>query len=278
MDKNGIITASLVVYHNDKDDIEKVIDSFLGFGHDSILFVIDNSADNSLEELCNHSRIHYIFNNANLGFGAAHNIAFKKAFKLNSKYHILLNPDVHFDSAIIEDLIKKANSDSTIGLLMPKVEYPNGATQHLCKLLPSPKDLIIRRFLPFKSIKKRLENRYELRFFSYNSEVEIPVLSGCFSVIRTSVLRNVAGFDERFFMYLEDVDLCRRIGKISTLIYYPKVKIVHNYEKGSYKNKKLLLYHVKSAFQYFNKWGWFFDSDRSRINNHVLQELNYKKL
>ena len=273
----SLITGSLVVYHNSKDDIKKVIDSFLGFGSDSTLFIVDNSANNSLEELCYNSRIQYIFNNANIGFGAAHNVAFKEAFKLNSAYHILLNPDVYFEPAIIEDLIKKANSDATIGLLMPKIVYPNGTTQHLCKLLPSPKDLILRRFVPLKKIKNRLENRYELRFFSYNKEVEIPVLSGCFMMIRTSVLRNVKGFDERFFMYLEDDDLCRRIGETSRLVYHPKVKIVHNYEKGSYKNKKLLRYHVKSAIKYFNKWGWFFDKDRSRINNQVLQKLNYKK-
>jgi GT2 family glycosyltransferase len=274
--KKSLITGSLVVYNNSKDDINKVIDSFLGFGSDSILFIVDNSANNSIKELCANLRIRYIFNNANLGFGAAHNVAFKEVFKLNSSYHILLNPDVYFEPAIIEDLIKKANSDTSIGLLMPKIVYPNGSIQYLCKLLPTPKDLILRRFFPLKKIKNSLENRYELRFFSYNMEAEIPVLSGCFMMIRTSVLKNVKGFDEQFFMYLEDVDLCRRIGEISRILYYPKVEIVHNYEKGSYRDKKLLRYHVKSAIKYFNKWGWFFDKDRSRINNQVLRKLNYK--
>ena len=275
MNENPIITASLVVYHNSKEDIKSVIDSFLGFGKNSVLFVVDNSEDTTLKELCDDKRIVYIFNGANLGFGTAHNIAFKRAFKLNSTYHILLNPDVHFESSIIQDLINKANSNKTIGLLMPKIEYPNGETQYLCKLLPSPKDLILRRFLPFNGLKNRLSNRYELRFFSYNSEAEIPVLSGCFAIIRTSVLRNVDGFDERFFMYLEDVDLCRRIGKISSLVYFPEVKITHNYAKGSYTSKKLLKYHINSAIKYFNKWGWFVDQNRIKINHKALEKLNY---
>ena len=160
---------------------------------------------------------------------------------------------------------------------MPKIVYPNGSTQHLCKLLPTPKDLILRRFIPFEKNKKRLENRYELRFFSYNTEAEIPVLSGCFMMIRTSILKDVNGFDQRFFMYLEDVDLCRRIGEVSRLIYYPEVKIVHNYEKGSYKNKRLLTYYVKSPIKYFNKWGWLLDKERSRINKRALRKLKYKK-
>jgi len=276
-----IITASLVVYHNSKEDIKKVIDSFLGFESNSILFVIDNSSENSLKELCDHPRVKYVFNNKNIGFGAAHNIAFNKAYEVASDYHILLNPDLSFNPSTIKGLIRKAESDASIGLLMPKIVYPNGDTQHLCKLIPSPKDLILRRFTPFKMIKESLKNRYELRFFSYNEEAEIPVLSGCFMMIRTSVLKSVTGFDERFFMYLEDVDLCRRIGKVSKLVYFPKVEAVHNYEKGSYKNTKLLSYHIKSAIKYFNKWGWVYDGERSRINKKTLLNLrnipNHKK-
>lgn len=275
--KNSLITASLVVYHNSKEDIKKVIDSFLGYKLDSLLFVVDNSEDDSLKELCNDLKVVYIFNHKNVGFGAAHNIAFERAYQLNSEYHFLLNPDVYFKPSTIEGLLQKAVSDSSIGLLMPKIVYPNGDTQHLCKLIPTAKDLILRRFIPSQTIKKQLENRYELRFFSYKEEAQIPILSGCFMMIRVSILKKVNGFDERFFMYLEDVDLCRRVGKLSKLVYYPKVETVHNYEKGSYKNKKLLTYHIKSAIKYFNKWGWIFDSERSKINEETLNRLNYKK-
>jgi len=275
--KEVFLTASLVVYHNTKEDVQKVIDSFLAYESTSLLFIIDNSSNNSLQDLCHHPRLKYVFNNANVGFGAAHNIAFEEAYRLKSKYHILLNPDVSFDGAIIEDLILKAESDALIGLLMPKVVYTNGETQYLCKLLPTPVDLIFRRFIPIENFQEKHKQKFELRFISYNQEAEIPVLSGCFMMIRTSILEKVDGFDNRYFMYLEDVDLCRRIGEISKLAYYPKVQIVHNYEKGSYKNKKLLMYHITSAIKYFNKWGWIFDYERSKINRTVLQKLNYKK-
>lgn len=62
------------------------------------------------------------------------------------------------------------------------------------------------------------------------------------------------------------------------LLGYPKVGTVHNYEKESYKNKNLLSYHIKSAIRYINKWSWFFDKERSRINNQTLRKLNYKKI
>ena len=78
-------------------------------------------------------------------------------------------------------------------------------------------------------------------------------------------------------MYLEDVDLSRRIAEVSKVLFYPEVTVIHEYEKGSYKNKILLYYHIKSAIQYFNKWGWIYDSKRKEINNTTLKMLNYKK-
>lgn len=273
--KNTQITSSLVTYNNDKKDIKAVIESFLGINSEPILFVMDNSEDNSIEAYCNHPRIKYFFNGANLGFGAAHNMAFEKAFELKSDYHLLLNPDVCFDPMVVKKIIAKMDSDLSIGLLMPKVLYPTGEMQYLCKLIPSPKDLILRRFIPFQKFKNKHRDKYEMRFFSYEKEAEIPIMSGCFLMIKTSVLQEVKGFDLRFFMYLEDVDLCRRIGEISKLLYYPEVKIVHNYGKGSYTNKILLIYHSMSAIKYFNKWGWFIDKERKRINKETLSRLNY---
>jgi GT2 family glycosyltransferase len=73
------------------------------------------------------------------------------------------------------------------------------------------------------------------------------------------------------------VDFCRRMGEISKLLYYPKVKVFHNYEKGSYKDKRLLVYHIKSAVKYFNKWGWVFDKARYSRNQETLISLHYKK-
>jgi GT2 family glycosyltransferase len=276
MGKN-IITASIVTFNNPKSDIIKVINSFLGNYKERFLFIIDNSSNNSLSVLCKDSRIKYIHNITNIGFGAAHNISFREAFKLNSSYHILLNPDIYFKPSIIENLLIEADLDSSIGLMMPKIIYPGGLTQHLCKLIPTPIDLFSRRFVLSKKLKKKLDNKYELKFFSYNEKAEIPILSGCFMLLRTSVVKKINGFDERFFMYLEDVDLCRRVGEHSKILYYPEVEVTHNYEKGSYKKTKLLYYHIKSAIKYFNKWGWVFDSKRKEINDITLKMLNYKK-
>lgn len=83
------------------------------------------------------------------------------------------------------------------------------------------------------------------------------------------------GFDERFFMYLEDNDLSRRVGQVSRTMFYPHVSVIHEYKKGSYKNPKLLIYHITSAVKYFNKWGWMFDNEKKKVNHLVLKELGF---
>ena len=91
--------------------------------------------------------------------------------------------------------------------------------------------------------------------------------------IRTSLLEKVGMFDENIFMYMEDFDLCRRIRKTGKkLMYYPKVTVYHKFEKGSFKNKKLLQYHMKSALYYFNKWGWIIDKERKSVNKIAVEK------
>jgi GT2 family glycosyltransferase len=96
--------------------------------------------------------------------------------------------------------------------------------------------------------------------------MSVPVLSGCFMMMKCGALSEVGLFDERYFMYLEDVDLCRRIAQRFETIYFPEVAIYHHYGKGSYRNPRLMMYHIVSAVRYFQKWGWFSDQERVRIN------------
>ena len=88
-------------------------------------------------------------------------------------------------------------------------------------------------------------------------------------LLRRESFERVGGFDERFFMYFEDLDLTRRIHELYRTVYYPDVTIVHRHEKGSYKSLRLLYCGLESAVRYFNKWGWVSDRDRSRINASI---------
>ena len=92
--------------------------------------------------------------------------------------------------------------------------------------------------------------------------------------MRLSILKeNNIFFDDGYFMYCEDFDLIRRLHRVAKTLYYPKVKIIHNHEKASYKNRKMLYTHIKSAVRYFNKFGWLFDKERRVMNRRLLQEI-----
>lgn len=267
-----MITASLVLYHNSQKDVDTITKCTLDSSI-SRLYIVDNSKNDAYRILEQRStKIRYI-HSENVGYGTAHNIAIKEAIAAGANYHVVLNPDITFNSEIIDTLSEYMINHPNVGLIMPQVEYPNGELQYLCKLLPTPSDLLIRRFLP-KGWLKSHQDRFELRASGYNHEMNVPYLSGCFMFIRVDALKQVGLFDERFFMYGEDIDLSRRIHNAYKTIYYPQVSIIHRHEKASYKNYKMLLVHICNIVRYFNKWGWLFDTERKEINNQTLKELN----
>lgn len=267
-----MITASVVAFHTPYDDMKHLVDCVLQSSI-NLFYIVDNSSNDILREFGMLSdRIVYVHSD-NLGFGHGHNIAIRKAIEMNAQYHVVINPDIYWKDQVTESLTAYMNNNLACGLVMPKILYPDGGIQYLCKLLPTPINLLGRRFLPFKSWVSKMDERYEMRFTNYDEEMEVPSLSGCFMFLRVDVLKKVGMFDERYFMYAEDLDFCRRIGEVSKTMYYPAVSVIHEYGKGSYKNKKLLKYHICSIIKYFNKWGWIFDTKRSLRNKECLEKL-----
>ena len=271
------LSASIVLYQTNLTPLKKVIDSYFACKSEALqLFLVDNSPTDVLKSVVTmypNKEIHYIFNNENMGYGKAHNIAIKKSMEQGLPYHIVLNPDVVIQEGALEKLTLYMNEHPEVGNIMPKIIYPDGQLQYLCKLLPSPIDLIFRRFIPFKKWRDKINQKYELHSFRYDKKINIPNLSGCFMFLRTEALEKVGLFDENIFMYLEDIDLNRRIHRAYKTIFFPEAVVVHEYQKASYKNIKLLKVHIKSAIYYFNKYGWFFDKERKIINAQTLQEI-----
>lgn len=264
------ITSSLVTYHNDPAILKKVISSFLNTSLNVQLIISDNSATPAIETLAEDPRCEYVFNNANLGFGAAHNKGIKSILD-KSRYHLILNPDVTFPAGTLEVLYNFMENNPDVGLVMPKVLDFHGEMQYLCKTLPSPTDLIVRRFVYtiFPNLFKKRMTRYQMLDRDYNKSFEAPSLSGCFMLLRVDALKKAGLFDERYFMYMEDIDLSRRVHQHYKTVYYPNVYIYHGHARESYRLNKLLFTHIRSAFKYFNKWGWFFDAERRKVNRSL---------
>lgn len=268
-----MITGSIVLYKNNASDLLRVIESVLVI--DSIeIYIIDNSPSNELSIIINENeRTIYLHNPSNPGFGAAHNIAIKEAIALGSKYHFIINPDIYFDRDVITPMVNYMESHPDVGMMMPKILNEDGSTQFLPKLLPNPFWIFRRKFKKPAQAYKNFLNKYELRNVREDKIYNAPILSGCFTLLNLKAINEVGMYGDKFFMYFEDFDLSRRMHQKYKTIYFPKVSVYHGYERGANKSLKLFKIFLKSMYTYFNKWGWFFDKERMKMNKAALGQF-----
>ncbi|HZY81727.1 MAG TPA: glycosyltransferase family 2 protein [Cyclobacteriaceae bacterium] len=268
------LSASIVVYKSNPRLLRDAIESFLAAAPGSDLYIIDNSPTNEAKAHCDYPGTLYFFNGFNMGFGAAHNLALKKALESQSEYHLVLNPDIYFGPEAVQQLTDFMDTNKDVGLVMPKILYPDGRLQYLCRLLPSPTMLLMRRFLhPFKKVSSKINHQYEMHFSGYDQVMDVPFLSGCFMFLRVDSLRSTGLFDESIFLYTEDIDLSRRLHRQYRTVFFPGATVYHHHVRESYRNLRVFVHHTRSAITYFNKWGWFTDSERERINRKIILKL-----
>ncbi|MET2986557.1 glycosyltransferase family 2 protein [Aureibaculum conchae] len=252
--KNKTITATIVLYNENVAELSKTIDSFMGITQSKKLFLVDNSPTNVLKEKFIHPDIDYIFIGKNIGFGAAHNKVINTIKNL-SNYHLVLNPDVTFQPHVIPNLIDKIKENKKTAMISPRVLFPNGDHQYTSRKYPTLSELIIRRISFLNSVFPSIIKEGEYRDSDLSQPFEPDFLHGCFLLFKTEVFIKLKGFDERYFLYMEDVDICKKMDEHGfKKLYFPDVEIVHVLKKRSLKNLKLFTYHTISVFQYFYKW------------------------
>lgn len=244
------ISASIVLYKEDTQTLQTTINSFLNLPFSKKLFLIDNSPNNDLENQFISEEIIYKFVGKNIGFGAAHNLVIN-TIKNKSKYHLILNPDIQFELDVIPKLINKLSEETLLAMISPKVLCPNNQVQFTCRKFPTKLELIYRRLKVFKNFTREQEYR--------NINLEKPFypdfIHGCFMLFNTTDFIVINGFDERYFLYMEDVDICKKIDALGKRkMYFPLVSIFHHHRKGSSKKLNLLWIHFLSARKYFKKW------------------------
>lgn len=268
------IAASVVTFKTDREELLRCLESLLRDGVERV-YICDNSPDDSLRDIVSVSeRITYMHNSSNLGYGRAHNAAIRMSLKENAAYHLVINSDVYFEPGVMEELAGVMEEDAGVVQITPNVIYPDGRVQFACRLLPTPADLILRRFFPV-FLSDRRDCRYLLKFFDRSRSADVPYHMGCFMFFRCSAFEKAGLFDERFFMYPEDIDMTRRMHRVGKTLFWPGATVVHAHRAESYRNLKMLRVHVVNMIRYFNKWGWFCDSERREFNRRLLSELGY---
>lgn len=194
----------------------------------------------------------------NVGYGRGHNLSISAA---TSDYHLILNPDVTLAQDALGLGLHYLMQNPSVAALSPAVRDGQGNKQHVCKRFPSVLDFLLRGFAP-QAVKRLFEQRlahYEMRELSEQEpSTGIPIISGCFMLFRTSVLRSVGGFDARYFLYFEDFDLSLRVHGKGTLTYLPAMHITHLGGDSASKGLRHIAMFVRSGILFYNTHGWRF--------------------
>ena len=270
-----MITVSIVTYKTDLEELSCCLQSLRSHLVSNI-YIVDNSNEKYIAEFCSqYDNVVYI-GSENVGYGAGHNQALRLLLNLNERYHLVLNSDVYFEPEVLDRLVEYMDAHKDVAQVQPNIVFPNGEMQYTCRMLPTPANLIFRRFLP-KSMVEKMNYKYLLKYNDHMQEMNVPYHQGSFMFFRTECFKKVGLFDERFFMYPEDIDITRRMHRHYRTMFWPGVTVVHAHRAASYKSRKMLKIHMENMIKYFNKWGWVFDKERSEWNRQLLKETGYCK-
>lgn len=248
------VTVSIVSYNNARE-LEGVLDSLFAAtkGVELTVYVVDNhSTDNTCELVTRrYPQVNLIALSENRGFGAAHNQVLPL---LTSEYHVILNPDITFPDDVITALCDYLNTNEQAVLATPLILNTDGTPQAVPRVLPKHRYMFAGQLERFGGVFRRWRDAYTRRTETFTEPTEIAFCTGCFMLWRTEVLKKLGGFDERFFMYLEDADLSRRGTMYGKLMLLPQVTVTHAWEKASGKSGHFLKIHLQSMHRYFAKW------------------------
>ena len=269
------LSISVVCFNSSEEELQALLGSTLNaIEHlkDTVnleplpIYLVDNSeVDNlSLQAFAGlqaqaeglNVQLHLLHGHGNIGYGAAHNLVIKK---IQSDYHLLLNPDLKLDANCLQAGISYLDANESVVMASPFAEYENADKQYLCKRYPSVFTFIVRGFFP-KFLKKfsaaRLEKFEMHELPEDHPTTNIPIISGCYMLCRTKALQEIGGFDEKYFLYFEDFDLSLRIAALGKIAYVPAMRIKHAGGNASAKGWNHIKMFSLSGIRFFNSHGW----------------------
>lgn len=254
------LSISIVLYNNKESTVDKIIENLSNVTRNINqvdLFLINNSPDNDemnsfLQKYSESGWVHVLLPKVNKGFGSGNNMVLPY---LTSDYHLVMNPDIFIkDETQISLMIDYMEKHINVGLLAPLIKFPNGEVQHLLKRKSTLLDMAI-RFVELPGTKKRREWFVNLPG-GYTHTHEAENVPGSFLFFRTEVFEKIQGFDEKYFLYMEDCDITMKVNQISSTVFFPKATVYHEWQRANRKTARGIMQMLSSMFIYFNKWGW----------------------
>lgn len=250
------VTGCIVTYNN-MDTIERCLSTLLRhsrkYGFE--LFVVDNGSADGTPELIQkkYPQIRLILNRTNAGFGAGHNAVLSMLSP--DGYHFVINPDIYIDQDVAADMVDFLESKGDdAAMCTPMIRNPDGSEQKLPQREPRIRYVMLSKFPCFSYLRREYTGEPRRQGTPY----EIHFCTGCFFCIKNHVLKEMGGFDERFFMYFEDADLSRRVNQKYRIFFYPHAVVFHEWKRENTRSAAGRKRFLHSMGLYFNKWGWKF--------------------
>jgi GT2 family glycosyltransferase len=263
---DGSLSVSVVVYRLDEKEFARVLQTLRtaadrAAGVSVSLALIDNSEDFSLAtrlgQLASETQwtgATILSGHGNVGYGAGHNLVIRTT---SATAHLVLNPDVELDPDSLRCGLQTLAEPGVV-LVGAVGRSADGKPGYLSKRMPSVWTFFLRGFAP-AWLKRPFESRlahYEYRDLPQDHARDVVLVSGAFMLCRTSALQAVAGFDERYFLHFEDLDLSLRMHTQGRVVSDPKVTLVHHGGNSAKKGWHHIRLFVRSACRFFNTHGW----------------------
>ncbi len=252
------LLSIVIVNYNVKNLLKRCLESVFEYEKDielEVMVVDNNSSDHSQEMLKkDFPEVRLTENSRNLGFSAGCNQGIRES---RGRYILFLNPDAELTRTGIKDMIDFMNSKPEAGICGPKMTDQKGNLQFSCRSFPSyltsisSSQSILNRIFPENVLSRKYllkdQNRFQIR--------EVDWVSGSCLLAKREMFEKVGLLDERFYMYVEDVDVCYR-AKLAgfSVFYFPEVVVIHHIGKSTKKRKiEMLVEHHRSMYHFYRK-------------------------
>lgn len=222
-------------------------------GVDLHLYLVDNASPDGtgqqLAEAAFDERVTVCQLPQNLGFGAGHN---KVIGQLDSTYHAVINPDVVLDTDVLGALCAYLDAHPEAVMATPRLLFLDGREQYTAKRIPTFMSILSRQI----HRPKKVEEHYLMLDEDLSAPREIEFCTGCFFVMRTEIYRQIGGFDESYFMYVEDADITRKAMQCGKVMYVPTTYVYHAWHRDATRKWKNFWMQIGSMLRYWRKWGF----------------------
>ena len=219
------------------------------------VIVVDNeSQDSSPEVARSFDGVHVIESGANLGFSGGVNRGLDSA---KGRYAVVLNPDIEVHAGALEHLVRHMDDNPNVGLAGPKLLNTDGTLQHSCRRFYTLSTILLRRTFLGKLFPNAQPLRRHLMLDYDHREVRsVDWVAGAAMMVRMQAVQDVGPMDERYFLYFEDVDWCRRMHTRGWEVQYvPQAVLTHHWQRASAALSASTRAHIQSGLKFYERWG-----------------------